>query len=127
MSSGDKALDAVIDYEVSLFDRTEIAGAYRSICAMLLLRTANVFLRPARARNQEAQQKKTAREWLQGKVGIITFDEACQAIDVDPEMMRQKMLERASKHQFLPKKRPFPTHVFGRQADEHCPEVAAVG
>lgn len=127
MSSGDKALDAVIDYEVSLFDRTEIAGAYRSICAMLLLRTANVVLRPARTRNMEAQQKKTAREWLQGNRGIITFEEACQAIDVDPSSMRRQMLDRVREHQYLPKKRPFPSHVFGRQSDEHCTEVAAVG
>lgn len=127
MSSGDKALDAVIDYEVSLFDRTEIAGAYRSICAMLLLRTANVVLRPARTRNMEAQQKKTAKEWLQGKVGVITFDEACHAINVDPSLMRRQILDRVRESRPIPKKRPFPSYVFGRKPDEHCSEIAAVG
>lgn len=115
MSSGDSALDAVIDYQVGLFDKTEIAGAYRSLCAMMLLRTANIVLRPIRERNMEAQQKKTAKEWLAGGVGVITFEEACYAIDVDPNVMRSQMLERVQRSQMIEKKRPYPSYVFGRK------------
>lgn len=134
LSSGDPALDAVIDYQVSLFDRTEIAGAYRSLCAMLLLRTASILMKPIRERNIEAQQKKAAKEWLaEGRIGVITFDEACYAIDVDPASMRSQILERVQRRQSVMKKRPYPSYVFGRSAsndfNEHEPhaEVAAAG
>ena len=126
MSGTDKSLEAVIDYEVSLFDKSEIAGAYRSICAMLLLRTATVVRKHTRFRNMETQQKASAKRWVQaGDEGVITFREACAAIDVEPDQMRSDILRGCKSNQeSINKVRP--TYIFGRADDETCRKVQAV-
>lgn len=116
MCGTEPALEAVIDYEVGLFDKSEIAGAYRSVCAMLLLRTATVVKKPTRFRNEETLQKKTARRWVEhGDEGVITFREACAAIDADPEQMRADILARVRSDYPPP---ATPQYVFGRKGNE---------
>ena len=119
---------AVIDYEVGLFDKSEIAGAYRSICAMLLLRTATVVRKRTRYRNMETQQKAAARRWVESEnEGAITFREACAAIDIEPNQMRKDILAlvRSEPSNAIIKKKP--AFVFGRQFNEPSCETETVG
>lgn len=125
MCGMEPALAAVIDYEVSLFDRSEIAGAYRSICAMMLLRSAAALGKGCRDRNQEAKQKKQAERWVtSGNTGVITFDEACRAIDCEPETMRDQMI-RHKNAKSKPQEPAKPQFVFGRESYDGR-EVASV-
>ncbi len=125
--SSNPVLEKVIEYEVSLLDRTEIAGAYRSICAMLLLRTATVVSKPARERNLETSQKRTAERWMNGQVGVITFEEACRAIDVDPTVLR-KQIENYAENCIRNRSEANtqPDVIFGRQSDDTSREVQTV-
>jgi len=127
LSGMDKSLEAVIDYEVSLFDKGEIAGAYRSICAMLLLRTATVVRKGTRFRKMETMQKSAAKRWVQaGNEGVITFREACAAIDVEPDQMREDILRIVQSEASQTINRVRPTYVFGRLENESCCETTAV-
>lgn len=120
------SINSVIDYEVSLFDRAEIAGAYRSICAMLLLRTATIVRKPTRFRNTEQQQKRTAKLWVERESeGVITFREACAAIDADPKQMKRDILALVCSEPIKPINQTKPAYVFGRK-DESCCETANV-
>lgn len=132
--SNNNSLAAVIDYEVECCDREEIEGAWRSLCAMMLLRTANVLGKPKCShRKQEVVQRSTARQWVSGKVGVITFEEACHGIDLSPELTRE-MLERharegyaASINRTNPNKRVFGRSIneYPRQSDEAFTPVAS--
>ncbi len=42
---------------------------------------------------EAVHQKMCAREWIQGGVGLITFEECCEAIGADPEWIRERVEE----------------------------------
>lgn len=87
--SDQKVIDQIIDLELEQRESDEIAAAYRAICAMLIVKSATTTSKPSRLRKMEATQKIAARDWLQGGSGLITFEEACEALDVDPDMARR--------------------------------------
>jgi hypothetical protein len=41
------------------------------------------------------KQRAQARDWVRGGIGAVTFEDACDAIGVDPSRARKKILERA--------------------------------
>jgi hypothetical protein len=47
-------------------------------------------------------QRTQAREWLKGGVGLVTFEEACEVLNVEPERARQKILARARDRRRMP-------------------------
>jgi hypothetical protein len=47
-------------------------------------------------------QRTQAREWIEGNVGAITFEEACEALEVEPERARRMILQRAHERRRLP-------------------------
>lgn len=90
MDDSDQAvIDQIIDLELEQRDSDEIAAAYRAICAMLIVKSATTTSRPSRLRKIEAKQKIAAQNWLLGGQGLITFEEACEALDVDPGRARK--------------------------------------
>jgi len=36
-------------------------------------------------------QREAARRWLEGGVGLVTFEDCCEALDVDPARAREKI------------------------------------
>lgn len=118
--SKNNSLEAVIDWEVECCDRHEIEGAWRSLCAMMLLRTATVLGKPGcSSRKQEVVQRSTARQWLGGKVGVITFEEACHGIDLSPEQTRNLLEQHARVGYAASINRTNPNKVvFGKRLDE---------
>lgn len=85
-----------------------ITAAWHNLCAGVMLqavqRTAaemNLFNAPHHQRPAEngggyskdrIHEKVLAREWLAGGVGLITYEEACEELGVDPARAREKIL-----------------------------------
>ncbi len=76
------ALDQVIDEQLDHATPQELAGAYRGLCAMLLYYSAVAVRRRSCNRNDDAYQKNTAKAWLAGEVGVISFPECCEALGI---------------------------------------------
>jgi hypothetical protein len=78
----------------------EIEGGYRRLCASLLVSSAYAMaentrgIQPDKRRavapflRQVRKQREVAREWVNGGIGALTFEECCDAIDVQPDRMR---------------------------------------
>lgn len=83
---------------IELGDRSsvEIAGAYRALCAAILLRTAMVARAKTPPRKQDVDQKRTAIKWVAGGRGLITFEEACSALEMNPDRARNSIRKYVS-------------------------------
>jgi len=47
-------------------------------------------------------QRTQARDWINGSVGLVTFEEACEALNVEPERARRMILQRAHERRRMP-------------------------
>jgi hypothetical protein len=85
-------MDNVIDASLEGLGPDEIAGAYRSLCGMMLIQTALSFRsrRPCR-RKEDVRERRAAREWVDGAPGVLTFTECCDAMGMDEETTRKAM------------------------------------
>lgn len=90
-----QSIEAVIDWELDCCAREELEYAWRSLCAMMLVRTASSLGRSASRRKSDALQKKTAKSWLEGGVGMVTFESACCAVDLCPDNTREAIRDHA--------------------------------
>lgn len=43
------------------------------------------------------RQRGTAREWIEGGVGLVTFEDCCEAMGVEPARAREKILEHCGR------------------------------
>jgi hypothetical protein len=84
--------------DLSHLSGEEIEGGYRRLCGALLVTAATALCqRPRRVwpsdtyRQELARQEEVARRWSKGGVGVLTFEEACEAIDWEPAAMREEM------------------------------------
>jgi hypothetical protein len=83
-------------------------GAWRQLCVGLLLQAVhrlraetNLFHPGAYVKAQPRggnckegiYQKREARSWIDGGIGTITYEECCEAVGVDPDRAREKILE----------------------------------
>jgi hypothetical protein len=87
----DGALEQVVDMELAERSSEEIACAYRALCAAILLRTAMVARAKTPPRKVELDQKRTAIRWVAGGRGVITFESACEALDMAPDRARKSI------------------------------------
>lgn len=85
----DKALSQCLDLELAERSAVEVAAAYRALCGALLLRTASAARSKMPPRKIEVDQRRTALAWAGGRRGVITFEEACDALDMRPERARE--------------------------------------
>ena len=113
----------MIDIELSDRSPQEIAGSYRALCCMILLRTVQAVGKTVlamRERKIEVRQKRAAERWVRGKVGTLPFEAVCEAFDFDPDFARDRVLRhaiseggkpisRVTRHPSCP--------VFGRRPD----------
>ena len=86
-----------------------LAPAWRNLCAGLIVQAAcriedDYKLIPNyRSSSKQAMlEKATAKSWLEGGDGVITFNEACESIGVDPDTIKDAILERAKLRKRLP-------------------------
>lgn len=115
-------LDAIVDAGLEGLSRLELEAGYRAVCAVMLCRTAVVASNPAPPRKQEIEAKAVAKRWLAGDRGVITFPEACSAVELDPDIARHKISVYAdpeSTHAISRRrKRPKNHYVFGRKVSD---------
>lgn len=83
-------------------EREVCAGGWRMLCAGIMVqavqRLQSEGIRPGSVRysakadggnvKEIAYQMQEARRWVDGGVGIITFEDCCDALDVDAERAR---------------------------------------
>lgn len=110
----DPAAERVIDEELEFLNRDELEGIWRSLCAMMLLRTANLLHVGHHDRKQNAIQKQTAVRWIQGDTGIITFSAACEGLDMDREVVRRGLFRHAETRTERPINKGTPGLIFGK-------------
>lgn len=84
-------LDQVIEAQLADLSTPEIAGAYRSLCGMMLALTAIAYRRRKVHRKDEVYSRSAARQWVQGKHGVISFEEACEVLNLDTERAAQAL------------------------------------
>lgn len=78
--------EQVVERELDQLTADEIAGAWRGLCAMMLLRTVSICGKGKSsllARKQHCLQRKTAEKWLAGEKSLITFSDVLIALDMD--------------------------------------------
>lgn len=92
----DPVVDQIVDIELSERSGVEIYGAYQSICAMLMLRTAMVVGRKTPPRKEEIDQRQVAVQWLEGGHGVLSFEGVCEALDIDPDRARDAIQKYAA-------------------------------
>ena len=85
-----------IDEELAGLNRHEIEGGWRSICAMMLWRTANLLTCKFTGHQEFANQRQSALRWIQGNsVGVVTFATACETLNMDSEEVREGLIRHA--------------------------------
>jgi hypothetical protein len=78
----------MIDEDLSQLTGDEIAGGWRSICAMILLRTVSSATRSQSARVGKAEvllQWRSAQRWLAGQDCLVTFNDVLSALDLEKQ------------------------------------------
>lgn len=91
-----KITEKWIDEELASLNRHEIEGAWRSICAMLLWRTANLLTCKFTGDQDFAHQRQSALRWIDRKnIGVVSFGTACEALNMDCEEVRNGLIQHA--------------------------------
>lgn len=99
--------------KINKLDGQTIAGAWRALCAgmiahaveamraetTLLIRTRE---RPHWFKKDETQCRKQSISWLDGGVGEVTYEECCEALDIDPDRLRKGIKEHCHKNRRRP-------------------------
>lgn len=109
------ALSQVIDEELSALSRDELEGCWRGLCAMMLLRTANLLTAQMLSNKDFVYQRQQALKWLDSGEGVITFATACDSLSMDARTVRGKMATHAASRTNWPiNKTGSPRLVFGK-------------
>ena len=110
-----EVLGQVIEEELELLTRDELIGCWRSLCAMILLRTANVLTGQVLPPKEQASARRDARAWLDGENAVVPFRVVAEELDLDPEWLRKKMLDHVQNSRGWPiNKAGIARAVFGR-------------
>lgn len=115
----DPAVEQVIDEDLSSLNQEELAGIWRSLCAMMLLRTANLLHCHHFDRKQNACQRQTALRWMSDGTGVITFSSACETLELDEEYAKTGLLRHAETRAKPPINREKSGLIFGKYVPCH--------
>lgn len=91
----------------------EIEGAWKLLCTNVLMRAAHVVRGNTYTNKEWLRQKREAMRWIEGSRGIITFEDACSAVGMDPDRARDMIAETHDKPPIKVSKPP--TVVFDRR------------
>lgn len=85
-----------------------IEGGWRYLCLGMLVQAVTRMKEEKRLRKNQIEyrlkgssgldkelihQKAHAKDWIEGGVGLITFEECCETVGVDPGRAREKIQE----------------------------------
>lgn len=85
-----------------------IAGGWKCLCAGVLLQAVQRIRSERRMHKPGSKyrtkgtsgldkellhQRSSARDWIEGGIGVITFEDCCDSVGVDPEEARRKIEE----------------------------------
>ena len=113
-----EVVEAVIDFDLSRLSGDEVEGGFRSLCGAMLLRAAQELGIRKQYRKNAIAARKISRAWLFRGVGLIRFDEACEACNMDRRKILSQMVEYSDR--LLAKPRSAGC-VFGREMDSGTP------
>jgi hypothetical protein len=91
----------------------EIEGAWKLLCTNVLMRAAHVVRGNSYTNKECLRQKLEAMRWIEGRRGIITFEDACCAVGMDPDRARGMIAADEDKPPIKVKKPP--TLVFDKR------------
>lgn len=92
----------LVEEEVSELPPDVIEGAFRSICAAMLLRTITEFSTDSTGVRERINRRVAAREWLFRGGGIISFREACDACNISTQVFKDAVVEYADNPESRP-------------------------
>lgn len=109
------ALGQTLLAELEHLTRDEIEGGWRGLCAMMLLRTANLLTTKLLSNKDYVYQRQQALRWLDSGDGTISFSSACDTLDVDEKRIRLAMRDIAGDRGGLPiNTAASPRFIFGK-------------
>lgn len=94
-----------------------VAGGWKCLCAGVLLQAVQRLSSERKMHPRGSQyrmsgasgldkeilhQKSNAKEWLAGGIGLITFEDCCDAVGVDPERAREKIESHCRSRRSVP-------------------------
>ena len=111
------AQEQLIDTHLEERSAPEIASAYKALCSSVLVKTALALASRGYGNWAAAENRKTARAWLKGGLGIVEFNDVCSVLDLDPDKARQAILnyvEEMNDPAIKKSRKPLSHKVFGR-------------
>jgi len=118
------AINHVIDAELEQRSGDEIEWAHRALCSMILVKTAMASERPAVHSKEAVYQKCAAQDWLEGGVGVWTFEEVCEGVGLHPDRARESIRRHAGASLRAPINRES-RRTFGRNPNDPFAETTA--
>jgi hypothetical protein len=102
-----------IEEKIKLLDSQTIAGAWRALCAGMIahaveaMRAETTLLlktreRPRWFKKDEMQFRKQSISWLDGGRGVVTYEDCCEALDIDPGRLRNGIVDHCKKNRRRP-------------------------
>jgi hypothetical protein len=98
------------DLETANLDDITLMGGWRLLCVSAMHYCVRSFVEERQMNSQGKgfstkyrwsegrRQKSDAEKWMDGGVGSITFEDACEAMDVLPEVARRKIVDFAHRN-----------------------------
>jgi len=84
--------------DLSHLSRAEVAAGYRRICGAVLIQAALSLRRTSAVRDaidkyslDRHYDRVSAERWVAGGDAQIPFEEACEALDMQPDYVRDRM------------------------------------
>ena len=84
-------LERVIEADLEPLCKAELEGGMRAICTLMVFRTCTALGRKTQPRMDAVAEKRAAQGWIEGGVGLVTFEQACEHLDVDAERARRQI------------------------------------
>jgi hypothetical protein len=129
-------------------EEAAMSGAWKALCAGVLLQAVERLRLEVKLHKpgskyrtkgdsglhkEKLHQRVVAREWIEGGVGLITFEDCCESVGVDPDRARIRIMNHCQ-NGGATVRRPERSVIASlnekeaRQAKENCrvPEALAV-
>ena len=84
-------LEQVILRDLEPLCPRELEGGMRALCTLMVSRTCTALVNKTQLREDSMGEKRAAQGWLKGGVGAVTFEQACEELDVDAERARKQI------------------------------------
>ena len=82
---------------------TEVVGGWKCLCAAVLLQAVRRKLFPVYYERRAKEDHAVFREacqWLEGGVGILSLEDCCNALNLDSEVLRDRLAQIEAKGEF---------------------------